>query len=83
MKVFLVYSSLLHHRRHKVLHKAVKAMEHKANIQHNKFMHLEVTMVMYGVYTAETLEKVVNTVNTMHNNTTPNENYLQETLVQH
>ena len=50
-------SSFLHNRRHKALHKAVKDMETKANIQCNKLMHLEDTMVMYRVYNAETLEK--------------------------
>ena len=28
---------------------------------------------MYGVYNAETLEKVISTVHQMHNSTTPNE----------
>ena len=66
-------SSFLQHRRHKALYKAVKAMENKANIQHNNLMHLEDTMVMYGIYNAETLEKLGNTVHIMHNNRTPNE----------
>ena len=66
-------SSFLHHRRHKALHKAVKAMENKANAQHNKLMHLEDTMVLYRVYNAETLEKLVNMAHIMHNNTTPKE----------
>ena len=48
-------------------------MESKANIQCNKLMHLEDNMVMYGVYDTETLEKLVNTVHTMQNTTTPNE----------
>ena len=30
-------------------------------------------MVMYGIYNAETLEKLINTVHQMHNITTPNE----------
>ena len=34
-------SSFLHDRRHKALHKAVKAMETKTNIQCKKLMHLE------------------------------------------
>ena len=66
-------SGFLHHKKHKALCKAVKAIENKANIQHNKLMHLEDTMIMYGVYNAETLEKLVNTVHIMHNNITPNE----------
>ena len=32
-------------------------MDDKANIQHNKLMKLENSMVMYGVYNAKTLEK--------------------------
>ena len=48
--------SFLHHRRHKALHKTVKAMENKADIQH-KLMHLEDTMVMYGIYNAENFRK--------------------------
>ena len=34
-------SSFLHHKRNKALHKAIKAMDSKANIQHNKLMQLE------------------------------------------
>ena len=45
-------SSFLHNRRHK----AVKAMDSKTAIQHKKLMHLEDSMVMYGIYNAETLE---------------------------
>ena len=66
-------SSFLHNRIHKALHKAVKAMETKENIQHNKCMHLEDSMVMHGVYNAETLEKLINTVHKMHNSNTLNE----------
>ena len=40
-----------------VLHKAVKAMDSKTSIQHNELMHLEDSMVMYGIYNAETLEQ--------------------------
>ena len=32
--------SFLHHKRHKVLHKAVKVMERKTNLQCNKIHHL-------------------------------------------
>ena len=39
-------SSLLHNRRHKTLHKEVKAMETKTNIKCNKLIHLEDSMVM-------------------------------------
>ena len=47
-------SSFLHHRCNKALHKAVNVIDSKANIQHNKLMHLENSMLMYGVYNVET-----------------------------
>ena len=51
--------SFLHNCRHKSLHKAVMAMSIKTDIQRNKLMHLENTLVMYGVYNAKTLEGLV------------------------
>ena len=62
-------SSFLHHKQKKVLHKAVRAMDSKATIQHNKLMQLENSMLMYGVYNSETLEKLINTVFHIHNTT--------------
>ena len=64
-------SSFLHNRRHKALHKAVKAMDNKTTIQYNKLVHLENSMVMYGIYCAETLEKPINTVHHIYNITSP------------
>ena len=52
-------SSFLHNRRHKALHKAVCTMNRKVDIQRNKLIHLENTLVMYGVHNAETLEKPI------------------------
>ena len=63
-------SSFLQNRRHKALHKAVKGIDSKTTIQHNKLMHLEDSMVMYGTYNAETLE---NTVHHIHKITSPYE----------
>ena len=65
--------SFLHTRRHKALHKTVKVMETKTNMQHNKHMHLEDSVVIYGIYNAETLEKLIDTVHHMGNITPPNE----------
>ena len=48
---------------------AVNAMDNKANIQHNKLMQLENSMLMYGIYNVETLEKLINTVHNIHNKT--------------
>ena len=52
-------SSFLHHKRHNALHKAVKAMSISMDAQRNKLMHLENTLVMYGIYNAEILEDIV------------------------
>ena len=49
------------------MHKAVRAMENKTTIQCNKLMQLENSMLMYGVYNAEMLEMVINTVHHIHN----------------
>ena len=47
------FQAFLHNRRDKALHKAVCTMSVKTDIKRNKLMHL----VMYGVYSEETLEK--------------------------
>ena len=69
-------SSFLHNRRHKALHKAVKAMDSKTSLQHNKLLHLEYSVVMYGIYNTETLEQLINTVHHIHNTISPNERIL-------
>ena len=58
-------SSFLHHKRHKALHKAVKVMENKTDIPHNKIHHLKDTMIMYGVYNSDTLTQLIDTVQRM------------------
>ena len=58
-------SSFLHNRRHKALYKEVCTISSKVDIQRNKLMHLEDTLVMYGVYSAETLEKLIKIVHTL------------------
>ena len=55
-------------------------MENKVNLQCNKSIHLEDSMVMYGIYNAETLEKIITTVHQIHNLTTPNERLLASKL---
>ena len=42
-------------------------MDSKTTFQHNKLMQLENSMLMYGIYNAETLEKLINTVHNIHN----------------
>ena len=56
-------------------------MDNQANTQHNKLMKLDDTMLMYGIYNAETLEKVNwkpymrSTIQHLHI-----KNYLQENI---
>ena len=44
-----------------------------AYIQCNKLMHSENSMLMYSVYNAETLEKLIKTAHSIHNATTSHE----------
>ena len=48
-------------------------MNDKANIHHNKLMKLDDTMLMYGIYNAEMLEKLIKTVYEIHNTTSSHE----------
>ena len=48
-------------------------MSERANIQHNKLMKLYDTMLMYGVYNEEALEKLIKTVYRIHNTTVSHE----------
>ena len=41
-------SSFLYHKRHKALNKAIKQINERQNIEHNKIYHLEDTMIMYS-----------------------------------
>ena len=68
-------SSFLQHKRNNTLHKAVSAISDKANIQCNKLMKLDDTMLMYGIYNAETLEKLIKTVHKIHNTTSSHEKF--------
>ena len=66
-------SIFLCHKQNKALHKAVNAMDSKTTIQCNKLIQLENSMLMYGVYNAETLETLIDTVHQMHNTTSSHE----------
>ena len=48
-------------------------MGSKTTIQHNKLMQLENSILMYGIYNAEMLEKLINTVHNIHNITSSHE----------
>ena len=76
-------SSFLQQKCKNALQKAVTAMSNQANIQHNRLMKLDNTMLMYGIYNAETLEKLINTVHEIHNVTSSMKNYLQGNTTLH
>ena len=76
-------SSFLQRKCKNALHKAVNAMNNQANIQHNILIKLDNTMLMYGIYNAETLEKLIKTVHEIHNTTSSHENYVQENITIH
>ena len=48
-------------------------MNNQANIRCNKLMELDNTMLMYEIYNAETLEKLIRTVHEIHNTTSSHE----------
>ena len=66
-------SSFLQSKCENALHKAVNAINNQVNKQHNKLMKLDDTMLMYGVYNAETLEKLIKIVHELHNATSSHE----------
>ena len=53
-------------------------MNDQINIQHNKLMKLDDTMLMYGIYNTEMLEKLINTVREVHNATSSHEKLFAE-----
>ena len=60
-------SSFLHHKQHKALQKAVKVLNSRESIDHNRVYHLEDTMIMYNKYSSDTLMELVNMVHQMQN----------------
>ena len=69
-------SSFLQNKRNKALHKAITAMDDKADIRCNRLIHLDNSMLMYNVYNAETLKKLIKTVHNIQNTTTSQERLL-------
>ena len=60
-------SSFLQRKHEDALQKAVLAMNNEADIQCNKLLKLDNTVLMYGIYNADTLEKLINAVQEIHN----------------
>ena len=66
-------SSFLQQKCKNALYKAVNAMNDQVNVQHNKLMKLDDTLLMYGIYNTEMLDKLINTVHEIHNATSSHE----------
>ena len=64
-------SSFLQGKFENALQKAM--MNNEVNFQPNKLLKLDNTMLMYGIYNAETLEKLINLVQDIHNVTSSHE----------
>ena len=60
-------SSFLQRKCEDDLQKAMIAMNNEADFQHNKLLKLDNTMLMYRLYNAEMLEKLINTVQEIYN----------------
>ena len=65
--VFEGISSFLHLKRHRALNKAIKQINERQNIEHNRIYHLEDTMIMYSKYNSDTLTNLIDMVHRMHN----------------
>ena len=70
-------SGYLHNERQKALQRVFIGMELWNNyrlIWKEKKIHLKYSMVMYGIYNSETIERLINMIQHMHNKTIWNEN---------
>ena len=66
-------SSFLQKKHNDALQKAMIAMNSEAKFQGNKLLKLDDTMLIYGIYNAQTLEKLINAVKELHNITSSHE----------
>ena len=66
-------SNFLQRKCKNALQRPINAMDNEASIQCNRLMKLNDTMLMYGIYNVETLEKLINTVHEIHNVTSLHE----------
>ena len=73
--------SYLHNKKQRSLHKAFMAMNNKINLQSNKIIYLENSMVICSYYNLDNLEKSINTIHKMHNSTAWNEKLFPINLI--
>ena len=65
-------SSYLNIKRQNALQKAFRSKGKNVDLARNKIYHLENSMIIYGIYIAETVEKITNITQKRHNETTQN-----------
>ena len=59
-------SSFLQHKQEKALQQGMYTMNKRVNIEQNRVFHLEDSMIMYGVYNVDMLEKLIQMVHKMN-----------------
>ena len=59
-------SSFLQYKREKALQQTMHTMNKRTSIEQNRVFHLEDSMIMYGVYNVDTLEKLIQMVHKMN-----------------
>ena len=59
-------SSFLQHKWEKALQQAMHTMNKRVNIEWNRVFHLEDSMIMYGIYNVDILEKLIQMVHKMN-----------------
>ena len=64
---FEAISSYLQHKWQKALQWDMNTMNKRINIEWNRVFHLEDSMIMYGIYNVDTLEKLIQMVHKMNN----------------
>ena len=59
-------SSFLWHKKERALQQAMHTVNKKASIEQNRVFHLEDSMIMYGIYNVNTLEKLTQMAHKMN-----------------
>ena len=59
-------ASYLHYKRQKVPYRIFGAMERNVDLGRNRILHLENLVIISGVYNAESIEKILKTINKLH-----------------
>ena len=62
-----VISSFLQHKQENALQQAMHMMNKRVNIERNRVLHLEDSMIVYGIYNVDTLGKLIWMVHQMNN----------------